>query len=275
MLKKLGKKIEVAFFEVEIWEQDYLKSRLKSFNLKFFADPIEKVALKNLQNVAVISPFIYSKINQKILSDLPKVKLITTRSTGFDHIDLKATLQAKVKVTNVPFYGENTVAEHAFALILSISRNIHRSHERTMRGDFRLDDLQGFDLKSKTIGIIGGGHIGQHVARMAHGFEMNVLVYDPFPNKTLAKKLHFQYVTLENLLKKSDVITLHAPYNKKTHHLINLKNIKLIKPGSILINTARGQLADTPSFFRGFFQRIFLGMGLGGFVVGENKRIYS
>lgn len=262
MLKKIDKKMEVAFFEVEPWEQDYLKKGLKNFSLKFFAEPIEKVALKNLQNASVISPFIYSKINQKILQDLPALKLITTRSTGFDHIDIKAATQAKVKVTNVPFYGENTVAEHAFALILSISRNIHRSYERTMRGDFRLDDLQGFDLKAKTLGIIGGGHIGQHVARMAHGFEMNVLVYDPFPNKALAKKLHFQYVSLENLLKKSDVITLHAPYNKKTHHLINLKNIKLIKPGSILINTARGQLADTTALVEALRKGILIGMGL-------------
>ncbi len=238
-------KAELAFFELENWEQDYLKKRLAGFKLRFFSQPIEEVEKKLLKNVTVISPFIYSKITKDVLDDLPNVKLITTRSTGFDHIDVKSASMKKIKVCNVPFYGENTVAEHAFALILSLSRNIHLSHDRTMRGDFRLDGLQGFDLKGKTIGIVGGGHIGQHVARMARGFEMNILVFDPFPNKALAKKLHFQYVTLENLLKKSDVITLHAPYNKKTHHLINLKNIKLIKMGALLVNTARGGLIDT------------------------------
>jgi D-lactate dehydrogenase len=238
-------KAELAFFELENWEQDYLKKRLAGFKLRFFSQPIEEVEKKLLKNATVISPFIYSKITKDVLDDLPNVQLITTRSTGFDHIDVKAATMKKIKVCNVPFYGENTVAEHAFALILSLSRNIHLSHDRTMRGDFRLEGLQGFDLKGKTIGIVGGGHIGQHVARMARGFEMNVLVFDPFPNKALAKKLHFQYVTLENLLKKSDVITLHAPYNKKTHHLINLKNIKHIKTGALLVNTARGGLIDT------------------------------
>lgn len=259
---KENTKPEIAFFEVEDWEQIYLKKKLANFKLRFFNQPIEEVDKKLLKNVSVISPFIYSKIGKNIFEDLAALKLVTTRSTGFDHIDVKAAELKKIKVCNVPFYGENTVAEHAFALILSISRNIHRSYERTMRGDFRLDGLQGFDLKGKTIGIIGGGHIGQHVARMARGFEMNILVFDPFPNKALAKKLHFQYVTLENLLKKSNVITLHAPYNKKTHHLINMKNIKLIKPGSILINTARGPLADTTALVEALRKGILIGMGL-------------
>ena len=261
MMKNVTKP-ELAFFELENWEQDYLKKRLAGFKLRFFSQPIEEVDIKLLKNASVISPFIYSKINKEVLQDLPQVKLITTRSTGFDHIDLKEAGLKKIKVCNVPFYGENTVAEHAFALILSISRNIHRSYERTMRGDFRLDDLQGFDLKGKTIGIIGGGHIGQHVARMAHGFEMNVLVFDPFPNKALAKKLHFKYVSLEYLLKNSQVITLHAPYNKKTHHLINTKNIKLIKPGSILVNTARGALIDTTALVDALRKGILTGVGL-------------
>jgi len=209
-----------------------------------------------------LSPFIYSKVGKDVLENLPALKLIATRSTGFDHIDVIGANEKKIKVCNVPFYGENTVAEHAFALILSLSRNIHLSHERTMKGDFRLDGLQGFDLKDKTIGIIGGGHIGQHVARIARGFEMKVLVSDPNRDLKLAKRFGFKYTSLENLLKKSRVITLHAPYNKHTQHLLNRRNIKLIQPGTILVNTARGGLIDTTALVEALHDGRLSGLGL-------------
>ncbi|MBT4349833.1 hydroxyacid dehydrogenase [bacterium] len=260
--KKLNNtKPEVAFFEIEPWEQEYIKKGLKGFKLRFFENIIGKKDLKNLKNISVLSPFIYSKVDKNILESLPALKLVATRSTGFDHIDVAGADKKKVKVCNVPFYGENTVAEHAFALILSLSRNIHLSHERTMKGDFRLDGLQGFDLKDKTIGIIGGGHIGQHVARIARGFEMNILVSDPNRDPKLAKRFGFKYTSLENLLKKSQVITLHAPYNKHTHHLINCKNIKLIQPGTILVNTARGGLIDTTALVEALHDGRLAGLG--------------
>lgn len=258
----MTKKPELAFFETEAWEAEYLQKKLKGFKLRFFEEVLDKKDLKILNKVEVLSPFIYSKINKDIIDNLPNLKMITTRSTGFDHVDLKEATAKKIKVCNVPFYGENTVAEHAFALILALSRNIHLSHERTMRGDFRLDGLQGFDLKGKTIGIIGGGHIGQHVARIANGFEMNVLISDPYRDQKLAKKFKFKYATLESLLKNSDVITLHAPYNKHTHHLINRKNIKLIKTGAILVNTARGGLIDTTALVEALRKGILTGIGL-------------
>lgn len=260
--KNKSVKPEVAFFEIEPWEQEYIRKNLKGFNLRFFEGIIEKKDLKDLKKIDVLSPFIYSKVDKEILSCLPELKLVTTRSTGFDHIALKETEKKNIKVCNVPFYGENTVAEHAFALILSLSRNIHLSHERTMRGDFRLEGLQGFDLKDKTIGIIGGGHIGQHVVSIARGFGMNVLVSDPNRDPKLAKRLGFKYATLENLLKKSQVISLHAPYNKHTHHLINCKNIKLIQPGAILVNTARGGLIDTTALVEALHDGRLSGVGL-------------
>ncbi len=259
---KISKKIEVAFFEVEPWEQEYIEKKLAGFKLHFFHKIISKKDLEHISEIAVLSPFVYDQVTAETIKALPKLKFIATRSTGFDHIDLKAAAQAGIKVANVPFYGENTVAEHAFALILSLSRNIHNSYVRTSRGDFRLDGLQGFDLKGKTIGIIGGGHIGQHVVKMAQGFEMNVLVYDPFPNKQLAKDLHFKYVSLNDLLKKSEVITLHAPYNKKTHHLLNRQNLKLVKPGAILVNTARGGLIDTTALVEALRAGRLAGLGL-------------
>jgi D-lactate dehydrogenase len=266
-----SRKTAVAFFEVEPWEKEYLVKRLKGFELSFFNKTIDKESLKNIQNVVILSPFIYSKINKDILSALPNLRLIATRSTGFDHIELKSANELKIKVANVPTYGANTVAEHTFALILSLSRKIHLAYERTSRGNFSLDGLRGFDLRDKTIGVIGGGNIGQHVVRIARGFNMKVLVYDLQQNRKLAKQMGFKYVALNRLISTSDIITLHAPYTKKTHHMINRKNIKLVKDGAIIINTARGGLIDTTALIDGLRIGRLAGVGLD--VLEEEKYI--
>lgn len=264
-------KPKIAFFEVEPWEKDYLKKRLKDFKIYFYPQVIDKKILKEIQDIDVLSPFIYSRINKDILETLPNLKLVATRSTGFDHIDLSAAKTAKVKVANVPTYGANTVAEHTFALILSLSRKIHQSYERTSRANFSLDGLRGFDIKGKTIGVVGSGNIGQHVIAIAKGFGMEVLVYDAFKNQKLAKKMGFKYVTLDQLLKNSDIVSLHAPYNKSTHHLINRKNIKRIKSGALLINTARGGLIDTTAIVDALRENRLGGVGLD--VLEEEKYI--
>lgn len=265
------RKLKIAFFEVEPWEKDYLKKRLPQQQLYFFADILKIGDLTKIKDCRVLSPFIYSKINAAVIKKLPDLKFVATRSTGFDHIDIRAARAAQVLVANVPTYGENTVAEHTFALILSLSRKIHQSYERTARGNFSLEGLRGFDLKSRTIGIIGCGHIGQHVVRMAHGFGMKVLVYDVKENRKLARQLGFQYVSLNDLLKKSDIVSLHAPYNKATHHIINRKNIKIIKKGAMLINTARGGLVDTTALVDGLRSGRLSGIGLD--VLEEEKYI--
>ncbi len=270
-MAKIKNKIQIAFFEAEPWEKEYLSKSLKGFRLIFFPEILTKKDLSKIREINILSPFIYSKISAEIIKALPNLKLIATRSTGFDHVDIKAATKAGVKVANVPTYGENTVAEHTFGLILSLSRKIHTAHERTVRGDFSLEGLRGFDIAGKTIGVVGAGHIGQHVIRIAHGFGMKVLVYDAHRHPKLAKSLGFTYVTLDNLLKKSDVITLHAPYNRQTHHLINRRNIRLLQPNSILINTARGGLIDTTAIVDGLRLGKLAGVGLD--VLEEEKYI--
>ena len=255
-------KIRIAFFEVEKWEEDYLKNKLKDFEASFFN---EKFSLENAnlaKDCQIISSFIDSQIDKSILTQLPNLKMIATRSTGFDHIDLKEAKKNNIAVCNVPFYGENTVAEHTFALILDISRNIRKSVQKVKEEGFAVDGLKGFDLKGKTIGIVGMGHIGQHVARIARGFEMNVLAYDINEDKKLAQKLGFKYVDLKSLLKNSDIVSLHVPYNKSTHHLINSGNIDLIKKGAYLINTARGGIIETAALVKALGQGILAGAGL-------------
>jgi D-lactate dehydrogenase len=165
-------------------------------------------------------------------------------------------------VVNVPTYGENTVAEHTFALLLDLSRKIHQSLQRTKKGDFSLDGLQGFDLKGKTLGVIGLGNIGQHVVRIAKGFEMKVLGYDVKEDQALAKRLKFTYTSFEDLLKNADIITLHVPYNTHTHHLINANNITLMKQGAYLINTARGGIIETSALVSALAKGVLAGAGL-------------
>lgn len=256
--------MEMAFFETVKWEKQHISRHrfLKNHKIHSFPQEISADALKDLASCEVLSVFIYSKIHREHLDCLPQLKLIATRSTGFDHVDLAECRARKILVANVPHYGENTVAEHTFALILSLSRSVHKAYIRTTRGDFSLEGLQGFDLKGKTIGIIGTGRIGLHVIRMAKGFGMNVLAYDVKKDSFLEEVLDFQYVSLEDLLKSSDIISLHCPYNDKTHHLINEERIKNIKKGALLINTARGGLVDTHALTRALDSGILAGAGL-------------
>lgn len=236
---------KIVFTELEGWEEVHIKAALPGHDLVFKTGPLKDEDYVAINSAEIVAPFIYTPLTAEVMAKLPNLKLIATRSTGFDHIDVPAAQSKGIVVCNVPFYGENTVAEHAWALILALSRNICTSYDRTKAGSFSFAGLRGFDLKDKTLGIIGGGHIGQHVARIAQGFAMKVLVFDPKQDEALAAGLGFSYVSLSELLEKSDVITLHAPYNKQTHHLLNQQNLKLIKPGAILINTARGGLVDT------------------------------
>jgi len=254
--------MKITFFEVEDWQKDYLKDKFSNEELSFFTEPLSLDNVGSARGCSIVSPFIYSQINKDILQKLPSLEMIATRSTGFDHIDIETAKENKVVVCNVPFYGENTVAEHTFALILALSRKLFDSVERSRKGDFTLDGLRGFDLKDKTLGIVGLGHIGLHVARIAKGFEMKVLAYDLRQDKKVAKKIGLEYVELKDLLAKSDIITLHSPDNKETHHLINSDNIGLIKKGAYLINKARGGLIETQSLLRALSGGILAGVGL-------------
>src|SRR3989344_9066992 len=182
---------KIAFFELEPCEKEYFLKNLKSYKLQFIDKHLNEKNINQITDVDAIGIFIYSAVNRKILDKLPNLKLITTLSTGFDHIDLKECRKRKITVCNVPHYGENTVAEHTFALILNLTRKIHKAYDRTTRGDFTIEGLRGIDLQGKTMGVVGVGSIGQHVVRIAKGFEMNVIAFDKFENSKLAKKLSF------------------------------------------------------------------------------------
>lgn len=254
--------MNITFFELELWEKEFFEKNLKGHKLTFIEGHLEEKILPKIKDTELLVIFIYSHIDKKIISKLPKLKAIATMSTGYDHINLKDCKKRKIFVSNVPAYGDNTVAEHAFALILALSRRIVESVERTRRGSFSFEGLRGFDLKGKTIGVVGTGRIGKCSIQIAKGFGMNVLAADKFPDKNFAKQINFKYVSLNNLLSQSDVITLHAPYSKETHHMINMQNIKKIKKGAVLINTARGGLVETHALLYALDNEILSAAGL-------------
>lgn len=270
--------LTIAFFEImNEWEKDIISSTISDHEILFFEKPIQEYDIKEFDRADILSVFIYSEVTAKVLEQLPNIKFIATRSTGFDHIDLAYCNQNEILVSNVPYYGENTVAEHTFALIMAISRNVHKSYLRVRRNDYSIEGLKGFDLQGKTIGIIGTGRIGIHVVRIARGFGMKVIAYDINKDKFFADLLGFEYCELDELLARSDIVSLHVPYNKYTHHLINTDNLDQFKKGSILINTARGKLIQTEALLQGLQDGIFAGAGLdvldGEEYIKEEKRL--
>ena len=254
--------MKIAFFETSESDQEYLSQALTGHELSFFATPLTEKNVDQIQTCEVISVFIYSAVTAAIVEQLKDTRCIVTRSTGFDHIDVAACQERNIAVLNVPHYGENTVAEHTFALILALSRNVHKSYVRGLKKDFSIEGLIGFDLKDKTLGVIGTGHIGLHVIRIAKGFGMHVVAYDVHHDTFLSEILHFRYAPLDQVLAESDIVTVHVPDNAHTHHLINRENIRQMKPGSLLINTARGGIVENEALIEALDNHILSGVGL-------------
>ncbi|MBI2641681.1 hydroxyacid dehydrogenase [Candidatus Roizmanbacteria bacterium] len=261
--------MKIVFFEVHDWEEEVLRKNFPDALLT--EKKLTAETASRFKDVEIISCFIYSAIDKKVVDTLPLLRFIATRSTGFDHIDSSYCKTKHITISNVPEYGSNTVAEHTFGLILSLTRKIYQSVNQTKRLNFNHAKIRGVDLFGKTIGIVGTGKIGEHVLRIAFGFGMKVLAFDVFKRKDLLKQFPFQYVPFEDLIAKSDVVTLHLPLNNKTTHIVNKKNILKFKKGSYLINTARGGLIDTEAIILGLNKDILAGVGLD--VLEEEKQL--
>ncbi len=238
--------MKILFFELEEWQKARCNSMLENHELVFFDEPVTAENILTNADAEAIGVFVYSKLTSEILEKMQNLKLIVTLSTGFDHIDLDYCNEHGITVCNVPTYGEKTVAEHTFALILAITKKLYQSIRRTKSHHiFATDDtLRTIDLNNKRLGLVGCGNIGKNVARIARGFEMDVLVYDIYPNEELARNIGFRYASFDEIM-GCDIVSVHVPYNKHTHYIINKDAISKMKPGSFLINTARGGLIDT------------------------------
>lgn len=254
--------MKIHYFSGEVWEEEFVRAKLPNEEIIFHKESFGALPDLTDPEATMLCTFIESPIGEAEMSRFPALKLIATRSTGFDHIDLPAAQARGIAVVNVPFYGENTVAEFAFALLLALSRRIIDADERVRAGTFSPIGLRGFDLSGKTIGVVGTGHIGAHMIRMAQGFGMKVIGFDAYPNQDLSHTLNFSYVSLSELLAQSDIITVHVPYNPHTHHLINKENIGTIKKGAYLINTARGAVVETDALVEALKNEVLAGAAL-------------
>jgi len=254
--------MKIAYIMKEEWEEAYIRERLPDDEVAFFAGTLQEHIAGVDAGTEALCVFVNSPVSAAEMERLPNLKLITTRSTGFDHIDTAEAARRGIAVASVPGYGVPTVAEFGFALLLALSRKVCEAHARFNSGDYTQEGLTGFDLMGKTIGVVGSGRIGAHMARIAKGFGMTVLVHDIYQNAALAKEIGFEYVALPALLAASDIISLHAPYTKETHHLINAESVKQIKKGAYLINTARGALVETAALVEALKTEVLAGAGL-------------
>ena len=229
----------------------------------FFDEMINEIEAVNLEpyhDVEIISLFAHVPlVDNKKLDLFPKLKLINTRSTGFNHIDLDYCARRKITVTNVPRYGEATVAEFAFGLLLALVRKIILAKNDMAQNRVEMEKYVGFDLYGKTIGIIGTGAIGRHAIKIAQGFGMNVIAYDAYPSPEL-QPLYVE--RLETLLQRADIISLHVPSTPQTRHILDKAAFEQMKPGMIIINTARGDLIDTQALYDALRDGRIAGAGL-------------
>ncbi len=242
--------MKIAFFGVTGDEEAYLRRQVEGTALlpsaSFFSERLTKEDLPAETDFDVISVFVDSSVDETVLTAFPNLRFIMARSVGYDHIDLDETKKRGIIVSNVPSYGDHTVAEFTLALILTLSRKIFLSFDRIREtGSFSLEGLRGFDLMGKTLGVIGTGKIGKKVIERARCFGMNIIAYDAYPDAAYAKSAGFSYLSLEEVLGTSDIVTLHVPYSAETHHLINRESLAKMKKGAYLVNTSRGGIVET------------------------------
>ena len=210
----------------------------------------------------VVSVFVNSVVTREVMDAMPKLRLIAIRSNGYDHIDLDHARMRNIIVVNVPSFGENTVAEHAFALLLALVRRIPATVTETKEGIYSSKDHIGIDLIGRTLGIVGMGEIGEYMATIGKGFGMKILASDKKEDLVLAERLGFSYVPLDDLLVQSDVVSLHTPLNPDTYHMINQGTLERMKNSAILLNTSRGELVENRALIAALHNDEIAGAGL-------------
>jgi D-lactate dehydrogenase len=261
---KREKRMKIYFVEVESSERQFFESELSDHELHFVSS-LEKVEA----DAEIVSTFIYSRIDGRFLDRHAAVRLIATRSTTHDHLELESCAKRNVTMCIVPSYGDHVVAEHTFALLLAVARRLREAITLSDKSRFSYEALRGFELRSKTFGIIGTGRIGLRTVPIARSFGMNVIAYDVRPKVELAQELDFGYVSFEELLAGSDIISLHANLNPSSYHILNAEAFAKCRPGVVIINTARGKLIDTNALIEALKQGVVGAAGLD--VLGEES----
>ena len=246
--------IKVAFFDTKAYDKPSFEhyGQLHDMQFRFLETKLNEDTVELARGCDAVCVFVNDTVNAKVIDQLHEmgVKLIALRSAGYNNVDIHSAY-GKVHVVHVPAYSPYAVAEHAMALLLTSIRRIHKAYIRTRDFNFSLNGLTGFDLHGKTIGVIGTGKIGRIFIDICRGFGMNVIAYDLFP----AKDSGIKYVSLEELFRSSDIISLHCPLTDETRHMINADAIETMKKGIVIINTSRGGLIDTEALLEGIKAR--------------------
>lgn len=263
-------RVKVAFFDLEGWEPGVYEQTFKDHKVEVLEHPYVKEGItidkaSAIAAVEVLSIGAMSLVNQAVIAALPKLKLIATRCVGVDHIDVAFAKEKSIAVSNVPVYGEKTVAEFTFSLILALARRLSMMFDRSQHGRLDRQDLRGSDLAGSTLGVIGTGRIGAHVVKIASAFDMRILCYNTHQKPELIERYGAKYIPLAELLQSSDIITIHVPYTPETYHLINRDNIALLKKGALLVNAARGPITDTSALLWALENDLLGGLALDTF----------
>lgn len=244
--------MRVAVFSSKAYDRQYLQSLEDRHELRFLEPRLDALTAPLADGCEAACIFVNDRADRPALEALAQagVRYLALRSAGFNHVDLDAARELGFGVARVPGYSPYAVAEHAVALMLALDRRIHRAYARVREGNFSLDGLLGFDLRLRTVGIVGTGKIGHAVASILRGFGCRLLAYDVRENPDCVG-LGVEYVSIDRLLEESDVITLHCPLTEETRHLIDAEAISRVKPGVMIINTSRGALIDTRAAIEG------------------------
>ncbi|MDJ1482016.1 2-hydroxyacid dehydrogenase [Cytophagaceae bacterium YF14B1] len=257
--------MKVAFFSAKPYEKSFFEEANHShqYSLNYLDIPLNVHTANLAKGADVVCIFVNDKADAKVIKVLAQngIQLIALRCAGYNNVDLSACREEGIQVVRVPAYSPYSVAEHTIALILTLNRKTHRAYNRVKEGNFSLDGLMGFDLHGKTVGMIGLGKIGFITAQILKGFGCRVLGYDIAEDKE-AKQIGVEYVSLQELLRTSDIISLHCPLTPQTHHIINKETISQMKKGVMIINTGRGALIDAKAAIRGLKNEQIGYMGL-------------
>lgn len=250
---------KIAFFDTKPYDKEVFDEENTHYEMVYFESKLNEKTARLAQGFDCVCAFVNDDINQKVIDTLYEngIRLIALRSAGYNNVDLKVA-QDKITIVRVPSYSPHSIAEHAFSLLQTLNRKIHRAYIRTRDFNFSLVGMNGIVLYQKTIGIVGVGAIGRAMIQIAKGYGMRVVCFDPHPDESLG----VEFVDLDTLFKESDVISLHCPLTKATYHMINKESIAKMKKGVYFINTSRGALVDTASLLDALNEGKIRGAGL-------------
>ncbi|GAA4280454.1 2-hydroxyacid dehydrogenase [Gaetbulibacter aestuarii] len=265
--------MKIAVFNTKSYDQDYFENYNKNyhFDFTFLESALNEKTAQITSGFDAVCVFVNDVVNKETIKILAEngIRLIALRCAGYNNVDLEAAREAHIKVVRVPAYSPEAVAEHAMALILTLNRKTHKAYNRVREGNFSLKNLIGFNIHGKTLGVIGTGQIGAAFCHVAQGFGVQILAFDINENQAL-KDLGVTFVSLKELFKKSDIISLHCPLNVHTKHIINKSSIAEMKEGVMIINTSRGALIDTNDVIDGLINNKIGYLGIDVYEQEEN-----